>query len=183
MKKSIEEEFLTEIEDGIKKRKSSKKRINSKRKGSGAELELSHMLNDRFKGHIFARSVASGAYTGGMNAGRAQALTNDQKLCFAGDIRVPVDFKFSIEHKFYEKMEFWDLFNASSDLHSWMGQAQHDADSVNRSPMLVCKFNNKKRIVFIHEKPIEPVFATMKWNCYWLDDLFKLDDSFFFNSK
>lgn len=177
---TIEEEFLKDIVE-VKTQPKRRKGINSKNKGSTAEREVSKILNDRFVGYTFARSVQSGAYTGGSNSSRADALTEEQKLVFSGDIRIPVNFKFTIEHKFYKEISFWDLFNESSDLHKWFKQAQHDADQVNKSPMLVCKFNNKKRIVFIHEKPTEPVFNHLGWNCYWFEDLLTQPDFFFFN--
>src|SRR5574344_1032974 len=114
---NIEEEFLTEVETKIKSRPSPRKKgINSKRKGSAAELSLVHELNDRFKNYTFARSVQSGAYTGGFNQYRAEALTEEQKLVFSGDIRVPKNFKFTIEHKAYATLDFWELFNKGSNL-------------------------------------------------------------------
>ena len=105
---NIEEEFLSEVETKIKtKPKARKKSINSKRKGSAAELDLAHILNERFQGYTFARSVQSGAYTGGFNQSRAEALTEEQKLVFSGDIRVPKNFKFTIEHKAYAEFDFF----------------------------------------------------------------------------
>lgn len=181
---SIEDEFLTEVETTVKTKKSNRKKsINSKKKGNHGELECVHILNDRFVGYTFARSVQSGAYTGGLNRGRAAALTEEQMLVFSGDIRIPKDFNFTIEHKFYAEASFWDLFNDGSDLHAWMEQAQSDADAVGKKPMLVVKYNNKKRIVFIHEKPMDEVFSHRGWNCYWFEDLLSLDDSFFFTNK
>lgn len=179
---TLEEEFLKDVVD--EKIKSKKRTgINSKVKGNTSEREMAKILNERFKNYNFARSVQSGAYTGGSNAARAESLTEEQKLVFSGDIRVPKEFKFTIEHKFYKSISFWDLFNDSSDLHRWMLQAQTDADNVNKNPMLVCKFNNKKRIVFIHEEPYEPIFKHFNWNCYWLEDLLKLNDDFFFYKR
>lgn len=182
MNKSIEEEFLTEIDDGIKKRKNRKKSINSKQKGNGAERECKNILNKRFKGIAsFNRSPMSGAFLGKSNRDRSQSMSEEQQMVFTSDIYCSdVKFKFSIEHKFYKEISFWDLFNDSSDLHSWMAQAQSDADSINKSPMIIAKFNNKKRIVFIHQMPFEPVFIHKGWNCYLLDDLLNLKDSFFF---
>lgn len=178
-KNDIEKEFLaTEVIEKTNPQK--KKKINSKQKGSNAEREASKIFTSRFPDHPFSRTFFSGAYTGGSNFGRADNMTDEQKLMVCGDIHSDLSFKFSIEHKFYAEASFWDLFNDSSDLHSWMEQAQHDADFIGKSPMLVVKYNNKKRIVYIHEKPSEPIFSHNGWNCYWLEDLFKQPDSFFF---
>ena len=191
---NIEEEFLTEVETTIKtKAKARKKSINSKQKGSNAEREMAHILTERFEGYKFARSVQSGAYIGASNESRAEDLSYEQKLVFSGDIRIPKNFKFTIEHKFYKEASFWDLFNESSDLHQWFSQALHDANAVKKMPMLVVKYNNHKRIVYLLEDynvtNINPVFAhrdskTKKiWYCYNLDDLLELNDDFFFEEK
>lgn len=191
--KSIEEEFLTNVvEDKTKNKR--KKGINSKKKGNKGELELVHILNERFKDYTFARTVSSGAYTGGMNQHRAETLTEDQRLVFSGDIRVPTNFKFVIEHKFYSEASFWDLFNKSSDLYAWYEQSETDAKNVGKEPLLIVKYNNHKRIVFINveflvksgiknKKGITSVFIHENKACFWLEDVLKLDDEFFFDKK
>ena len=91
---------------------------------------------------------------------------------------------FTIEHKSYQEISFWDLFNASSDLHSWMKQSQDDADFVNKKPMLIAKFNNRKRIVFIKDEIDGYVFRHNNWYCMWLEDfLGQQDDNYFFDNK
>lgn len=179
---NLEDEFLTEVETTIKTNKQKKKKINSKRKGSNNENECRKILDERFVGITnFHRSPSSGAFVGGSNFYRKEQLNESQNLIFVGDIYCSRDdFAFTIEHKAYNEASFWDLFNDSSDLHSWMKQAQHDADSVNKKPLLIVKYNNKKRIVFTHEKPFEEVFSHREWNCYWLEDFLKLGDEFFF---
>lgn len=185
MKKTIEDEFLDSELTDLTHKKARKKAKNSKQKGNRGERECKDILNKRFEGRAnFNRSPNSGAFVGGKNFGRRDTLSEDQQLVFTSDIYCSDSkFKFSIEHKNYEKIEFWDLFNNSSDLHSWMNQAEHEAKAINKSPMLVCKFNNKKRIVFIIEKPLDPVFIHHKWNCYWFDDLLNLKDDFFFEGE
>lgn len=188
----FEDEFLTEVETTIKTQKTKRKKgIQSKKKGNRGELELSHILNERFEGYTFARSVQSGAYIGQSNAYRANSMTEEQKLVFAGDIRVPINFKFTIEHKAYAEASFWDLFNESSDLHSWMKQAEHDAESVGKQPMLIVKYNFHERIVFLADLnsdfPIPSVFTTVfnnkKWSCFYLKELLKMPNSFFFEES
>lgn len=193
-KNNLEEEFLAEVETTIKTQKTKRKKgIQSKKKGNRGELELTHILNERFEGHTFARSVQSGAYIGQSNAYRANSMTEEQKLVFAGDIRVPINFKFTIEHKAYAEASFWDLFNESSDLHSWMKQAEHDAESVGKQPMLIVKYNNKKRIAYLKKNYVDSlersnletytIFSHNGWYCFWLEDLLKETDSFFFEEE
>lgn len=195
-KDSLEEEFLTEVETTIKTQKTKRKKgIQSKKKGNRGELELSHILNERFEGYTFARSVQSGAYIGQSNAYRANSMTEEQKLVFAGDIRVPTNFKFTIEHKAYAEASFWDLFNDSSDLHSWMKQAEHDAESVGKQPMLIVKYNFHERIIYVKKEFMEdyqkhwgfgldPIFTHNGWECYWFKEfLNELPNSFFFEEE
>lgn len=194
MENNLEEEFLTEVETTIKTQKTKRKKgIQSKKKGNRGELELSHILNERFEGYTFARSVQSGAYIGQSNAYRANSMTEEQKLVFAGDIRVPINFKFTIEHKAYAEASFWDLFNESSDLHSWMKQAEHDAESVGKQPMLIVKYNFHERIVYLkkgfvdsldcNDLYIYEIFSHNGWSCFYLKELLKQPDSFFFEEK
>lgn len=194
MENNLEDEFLTEIETTIKTQKTKRKKgIQSKKKGNRGELELVHILNERFEGHTFARSVQSGAYIGQSNAYRANSMTEEQKLVFAGDIRVPINFKFTIEHKAYAEASFWDLFNESSDLHSWMKQAEHDAESVGKQPMLIVKYNFHNRIVYLKKNYVDSLdcsnletyafFEHNGWYCFWLEDLLKETDDFFFEEE
>ena len=185
---NLEDEFLTEVDSEIKTHRNKKKKINSKKKGSNNETQCKHILNERFEGiTVFQRSPNSGAFVGGQNFYRKEQLNEEQNLLFVGDLYCNrKDFKYTIEHKAYAESSFWDLFNESSDLHSFMQQAQHDADSVNKKPMLIIKYNNKKRIIYIHEKPFNPIFTTnylgKDWNCYWLEDLLKQPNEFFFDN-
>jgi hypothetical protein len=193
----FEDEFLTEVETTIKTQKAKRKKgINSKKKGNNNENECKKILNERFDGvAIFQRTPNSGAFVGGQNFYRKEQLNEEQNLLFVGDLYCNrKDLKFTIEHKAYAEASFWDLFNESSDLHSWMKQAEHDAESVGKQPMLIVKYNNKKRIVYLKKDYIdslegvsnidlETVFSHNGWNCYWLEDLLKETDSFFFEEE
>jgi hypothetical protein len=177
-------EFTGEEEPKVKiKPTKRKKTINQKKKGNAGELELVHILNERFKDCVFARSVSSGAYTGGMNAVRAEALTAEQKLVFAGDIRTPVNFRFTLEHKSYKSANFWDLFNDKSELKGWIDQAIRDANGVERIPLLIIKYNNKQRIVYCPVKLDSYIFEWGGWYVTWLETLLKNDDTFFFKRQ
>lgn len=182
---NFEDEFLSEVETTIKTQKTKRKKgINSKKKGNNNENECKKILNERFDGvAIFQRTPNSGAFVGGQNFYRKEQLNEEQNLLFVGDLYCNrKDLKFTIEHKAYAEASFWDLFNDSSDLHDWMKQAQHDADSVGKKPMLVVKYNNKKRIVYVHDyiTKTKPIFSHKGWNCYWFEDLLKEADNFFF---
>lgn len=176
---------MFQLTSKLTKKLIQKKESIQKKKGNNNENECRKILDERFKGITnFHRSPSSGAFVGGSNFYRKEQLNESQNLIFVGDIYCSRDdFIFTIEHKAYNEASFWDLFNESSDLHSWMKQAQHDADSVNKKPLLIVKYNNKKRIVFTHEKPFQEVFSHRGWNCYWLEDLLTLPDDFFFEKN
>jgi hypothetical protein len=161
----------------------AKKKINSKDKGNRAENELAKILSERFTPHKFKRNVSSGAMFGGMNRKYAEGVEETITTALSGDIIVPSNFKYSLEHKAYKEISFWDLFNDSSDLHSWLKQAEGDANFTNRKPMVIAKFNNRKRICFVKDKFDGYVFEHCGWYCYWFEDFLKLEDSIFFNIK
>lgn len=185
---NIEEEFLNEVVSD-KQRSTRKRTINAKKKGNRGELDCVNILKKRFPNKIFSRTMGSGNYTGGKNAKNAEMLTEEQKLMFVSDIRTPKEFKFSIEHKFYAKIDFYDLFNKSSDLHNWYEQSVTDAKLLNKSPLLIVKTNQHKRIVFVmmedlikyKNKKINPIFIHENRACYWLEDLLTFPDDFFFD--
>lgn len=195
MENNLEDEFLTEVETTIKtQKKKRKKGINSKRKGNSSENEVRKILDERFSFTNFHRSPSSGAFVGGSNFYRKEELNKSQNLVFVGDIYCSrEDFKFTIEHKAYAEASFWDLSNESSDLHSWMKQAEHDAESVGKQPMLIVKYNFHERIVYLKKNYVDSldcsnldtyaIFSHNGWYCFWLEDLLKETDGFFFEEE
>jgi hypothetical protein len=188
---------MFQLTSRLTKKLIQKRESTQKKKGNNNENECKKILNERFEGvAIFQRTPNSGAFVGGQNFYRKEQLNEEQNLLFVGDLYCNrKDLKFTIEHKAYAEASFWDLFNESSDLHDWMKQAQHDADSVGKSPMLIVKYNNKKRIVYLkkdfvdeYEKHwgfgLDPIFIHNGWSCYWLEDLLKeAANNFFFEEE
>ena len=178
----IEDIEKEQMIDCSKKIKAKKKRKNSHAKGARGELELTKILMSRFTGKAFKRVPASGALFGGKNRYRAKDTDEEIIVTLSGDIITPLNFKFSIEHKFYQNnVELWELFNESSHLHSWFKQCLSDSEFSNKEPMLVVKYNNHKRICFLKTKLDGYVFETDGWYCYWFQEVLKQEDSFFFN--
>ena len=193
---NIEEEFLGSVIDE-KLRSSRKKTKNTKAKGNRGERDCKDILNKRFEGiAVFSRTPMSGAYVGGANREKKDYLTEAQKEMMTSDIFCNSSkFKFSIEHKNYskDKATIWEFFNEKSDLHSWYEQSERDAKSIGKMPLLIVKYDNHKRIVYVpfdyvkkyfSEKNIslETVFFHRGRLCYWLEDLLTLPDDFFFET-
>ena len=157
-------------------------KINAKKKGNRGELELVKILCERFGEGKFKRTPSSGGFVGGANRAFSGNLTEAQKQAFASDIIAPENFKFSIEHKFYKNpFTIFDLENKSSDINNWFEQVSGDAAFAGKEPLLIVKYNGKKRIVFSRELvDIDYILETKGWYCYWLDDLIKIENSFWF---
>ena len=157
-------------------------KINAKKKGNRGELELVKILCERFGEGKFKRTPSSGGFVGGANRAFSGNLTEAQKQAFASDIIAPENFKFSIEHKFYKNpFTIFDLENKSSDINNWFEQVSGDAAFAGKEPLLIVKYNGKKRIVFSRELvDVNYILETKGWYCYWLDDLIKIENSFWF---
>jgi hypothetical protein len=180
MSNDIEKTLSEFVEpDEISKRKNG---INSKKKGNRGELELVHILNERFKGHSsFARSPSSGAFVGGDNRERSKNLPFHAKLSLVSDIITDEKFNFVIEHKFYGEVNFWNLLGETSEWDKWWKQASGDAAFVEREPIVIIKYNGKKRLVLLKQTPIKPLMTIRnEFSVFWLDDLLALDDKFWF---
>ena len=110
-------------------------------------------------------------------------LSEEAKITLVSDIIVPTDFRFIIEHKFYNEPNFWDLFNAGSALNEWLGQAERDASFVFKEPLVVVKYNNKKRICYLKEKIDCYIFEYKRWYCCWLEDLLTYPDEWWYGEN
>jgi Holliday junction resolvase len=160
-----------------------KKRINSKRKGNSAELELSKILTKRF-GMPFARvGVSSGARP------KQVKLDAQATATFTGDLIVPSGFKFSIECKSANVNV--DLLDKSALLDKFLEQAQNDAASIGKLPLLCWKRHRKGWIVAIPVRAFQyyrycpPYFAGYRdWILCRLDALLEIDrNDFWFDEQ
>lgn len=152
-------------------------KINSKSKGNRGELELVKILNEKLgeDKKVFARVPQSGGWGGGQNRQIREDMSMEQKLTLVADIMTPPNFKFVLEHKFYEESNFWDLFNEQSNFEKWTNQVSEDSSCVNKEPMLIIKYNRKPRIVLTKVK-IKYKFSWVDknnntWYCNFLDEL------------
>jgi hypothetical protein len=123
--------------------------MNAKKKGNRGELELVHILEEKFGEGRFKRTPSSGAHTGGKNKEAAKNLPWEAKITLVSDIITPSNFNFVIEHKFYAEANFWDLFSDKSKWNEWVEQVRSDAEFVEKVPLLVIKYNGHKRIALI----------------------------------
>lgn len=175
-------------------------RKNSKKKGNRGENELAKMLCERFGEGSFKRTPSSGAYTGGINREKAEDLPWEAKITLASDIITPANFNFVIEHKFYQEVNFWNLFSSKSQWLEWIEQAEGDANFVNKEPMIIVKYNRHPRLCilrapYLTEKLKElnlsirpklywqPVNSNIAYSVILLEDLLELPSSFWFSGE
>jgi hypothetical protein len=172
---------------------------NSKKKGNRGELELVHLLCEKFGEGRFKRTPSSGAYTGGKNQEAAKNLPWEAKITLVSDLITPSDFNFVIEHKFYADANFWDLLSEKSNWNEWVRQVESDAKFVDKIPLLVIKYNRHQRIALIKsadlmqyaEKRIdsekiklEDMAGRFNWKGYSVvefQDLLNLPEDFWFD--
>jgi len=160
------------------------KRINSKRKGNAAELELAKILTKRF-GLPFARvGVSSGARP------KQVELDNKATETFTGDLVTPDGFRFSVECKSVNKDV--DLLDQSALLDKFLKQAADDAISIGKIPLLCWKRYRKGWIVVLPERYVfskSVVFTNYysvyrEWMVCYLDALLEIDQpEFWFDTK
>ena len=141
-----------------------KKRINSKSKGNRAELELAKILTKRF-GLPFARvGVTSGA--------RPKQVRLDEQATetFTGDLITPAGFRFSIESKSVNVNV--DMFAPFALLDKFLEQAEADAESIGKEPMLCWKRNRRGWIAAVPSQAFRFTGAELPtyYSCYrdWL---------------
>ena len=154
--------------------------INSKQKGNSWERSVCKILKERFSGRDFSRVPTSGAFFGKTNKEKRSLAEDNVKEVLSGDIICPSDFRFSVECKSYADISFWDLFNESSDLHSWIKQCKEDAEFVNKVPLLIVKINNHKPFVGTSFPLENAVFNHRGFGFCSLEDFLKLGDDVFF---
>lgn len=166
--------------------------INSKRKGNAFERKVATIFSKRFT-HIgdrtssFRRNADSGSYFGGKN--RERLASHDVSLATFGDIITPTAFRYTLEAKHYKDApSFNQIVNQSCcQLDAWIEQAEADAISAGKPPIIVAKWNNVPEVglVSISETDGTPreITSPVSYRGYHivpLDDLLALPDWWWF---
>jgi len=159
------------------------KKINSKRKGNRAELELAKILTKRF-GLPFTRvGVSSGARP------KQVELDDSAKQVFTSDLVAPSGFRFSIECKAVNVNI--DLLDQSALLDKFLKQVADDAASIGKIPLLCWKRHRKGWIAILPERFVfswSIVFTNYysvyrEWIVCYLDALLEIEQpDFWFNN-
>jgi len=170
-------DFITD--DDLLSRKKGKK-VNGKKKGNRKELELTKILNKRF-GTGFSRTVGSGNRWSQTNH-----LPKHAQDMFTGDLITPVNFKFVLESKGgYEDIDLNAIFlHGNKELEEFLNQVSRDAKRCDKKPMLCWKKNRKPWLAAILSKDVPKEFEYelkyCKWSIIALEEILKLEDTFFF---
>lgn len=143
-----------------------KKRINSKKKGGNAELEIVHILRDHFNNQDFARvGVSSGART------KNSKLPVESLEFYSGDIITPSKFLYSVEVKCGYSDVSITTINKTID--SFIEQVEQDARISNKLPLILFKQNRKPWLAMIKEE-YKRCQSYVKYKDYYIYDLKEL---------
>lgn len=160
-------EVVPEIEEPKKK-----KRVNSKKKGSGFEGQISKILGAALLPMQFRRSQSSGAILGGKNSKFMEQFSSDAKALFIGDV-VPTNesdvfrdegwkFKFTLECKFYRNCDTLDHLFGNTKIKLWFEQAYTDSLKLGKEPLLIFKFNHTETFCATNFKTLDRLPKTVK---------------------
>ena len=165
----------------------TKKRVNSRAKGSTFERKICQTLNDRFNTSEFSRSPGSGAF--------ATTHTLPDYLKIYGDIITPSNFKYCIEcKKGYNKENLYSLYNYSSDFWGFLDQCEKDSKKCDKIPMVIYKQDRQPTLAiipnhvqtnilqpYIEIQKQEDPFTLRVYRIYKLEELLDDYDSLWFN--
>tara|TARA_Y100000034_G_C6887027_1_gene407396 strand:+ start:612 stop:1127 length:516 start_codon:yes stop_codon:yes gene_type:complete len=117
-------------------KKSSTKKINSRRKGNTFTRKICKIFNERFNTKEFCTTPGSGAF--------ATTHTLPDYLKIYGDIITPINFKYCIEcKKGYNKENLNSILNYSSEFWKFVKQSSRDAEKSKKFPLLIIQQDRK----------------------------------------
>lgn len=147
-----------------------KKRVNSKKKGSGFEGHIAKVLGENLPPMKFRRSQSSGAILGGVNERFMKHYSDDAMALFIGDV-VPTNeadvfrdlgwkLRFTLECKFYKSPDNIEHLLSNTKIRKWFEQACTDAVKINKEPLLIFKFNHTEIFAACNADIAPPVSIT-----------------------
>jgi len=152
--------------------KDKKKRFNSKGKGNGFEGTVAKKLTAALAPLNFIRTPGSGARVGGKNFETIGQMFGEEALkIFVGDV-VPVNerkegfnFKHSIECKSYSTPDnFTSLVSNTANVFKWFDEAAVDACKIDKSPMLIFKWNRTAIFVAVDTLDVRADYRVLTEN-------------------
>ena len=163
----MEDNFdLTEIT------KKTRKKVNSRQKGSSFERGISKLLNETFGTDEFCRSPGSGAF--------ATTHKLPEHLKIYGDLITPENFRFTIEcKKGYNNINIYSLLDYSSKFWEFLDQSEKDSRSSKKEPMVIFKQDRKPTLAIVRENTLfntainylTLTYGTRIYRIYKLDDI------------
>lgn len=141
-----------------------KKRINSKKKGSGFEGHIGKVLGETLAPMKFRRSQSSGAILGGVNERFLANYSDDAKALFVGDV-VPTNeadvfqvhgwkLRFTLECKFYKTADNIEHLLSTTKIRKWFEQAFTDSAKIRKEPLLIFKFNHTEIFAAVNTETV-----------------------------
>jgi len=162
--------------------KKTRKKVNSRQKGSAFERKVCTILNETFDTNEFCRSPGSGAF--------ATTHTLPKHLKIYGDIITPEKFRFSIEcKKGYNNINLYSLLDYSSKFWEFIEKSKKDADSAGREFMVILQ-QDRQPILCVTEnsllfhsidKTITIINNNKLYEIFLFEDALKLGKDVWFN--
>jgi Holliday junction resolvase len=137
----------------------TKKRTNSKAKGSRFERKIAGMFNDRLGTQEFSRTPGSGAF--------ATSHTLPDHLQIYGDLIAPKNFRYCIEcKKGYSNIKINHLLDYSSQLWKFIEQCEKDSIKCNKEPMVLFQQDRQPILAITEDKWLYGTDDTKKYPPY-----------------
>lgn len=161
-----------------------------KAKGNGFESQIAKKLTKALDPLTFIRTPGSGARLGGKNFETFSKMFGEEATkLFTGDVAVTnekdvgLNFRFSIECKSYKTPDgFTSMVNGTANVFKWMDESVVDAQKINKTPLLVFKWNHTPVFVAMLESDnaggwgrVDPKLTIQKEDGPAID-VFLLDD-------
>jgi Holliday junction resolvase len=147
----------------------------NKAKGNAFERKVCELLMSEYGG-TWRRSPTSGAFFGGSNFHRLEGASISQAMIDVGDIIPPADFEgVVIECKSRKTFSFNLLLSSSTELESWIDQAQIDYQKFDHSAVFMVIFKvNRKGMYVVTLKDELPDNGNTGIEYYYNDEIYNI---------
>jgi hypothetical protein len=183
----LDEDF--DVDDVLTHYTKRKKKKDSSRKGKRGEGGLIKVLEKRFPGKPFSRTLGSG------NRWSQARLTETAKKVFTGDIICPEDFLFALESKHgYNDINIERAIarlaktggeKGNALLDDFLEQAEKDGERISKMPMMCWKADYKPWLAFLKSSDVpialqnEEKLIYRDWSIFPLEKVLELSDDHF----
>jgi hypothetical protein len=120
--------------------------INSKKKGNAGEKYVVELLKKWWDDEHFIRNFLGGSGAAGTQLAGRNDVSSSLLEAMTGDIICPEGFPFSIESKFYETIDLYEVMRnpEKATVVEFWRQCKNDADRIKKIPLVIMRENRKQ---------------------------------------